>query len=130
VHAKQQLDAVAAQLFTEGFSQWRGLAGQHVPGGLNESNLAAQAAQRLSHLGANRPAAENQQAARDGFHAGHLAVGPHTFQLTQARDWRHDRFGTGRQDDVAGRAAHAADFDHARPGQPAGAADQVDALAR
>ena len=43
---------------------------------------------------------------------------------------RHDRVGAVRQDDVVGGVAHAVDLDHARPGEPAGAAQQVDALAR
>jgi len=36
----------------------------------------------------------------------------------------------GRHDDVPGGVAHAIDLDYARPGQPAGPAQQVDALAR
>ena len=51
-------------------------------------------------------------------------------ELAQARDGRHDRIRAGRHDDVPGGVAHAVDLDHARPGQPAGAAQQVDALAR
>ena len=37
-------------------------------------DLAAEAANGLRHLDADRAAAEDEQAARDGLHAGHLAV--------------------------------------------------------
>ena len=40
-----------------------------------------------------------------------------------------DRVGPGRHDDVRRRMAHAVDLDHARPGEPAGAAQEVDAVA-
>jgi len=43
---------------------------------------------------------------------------------------RRYRIGAGRHHDVFGGVARAVDLDHARPGQLAGAADQVDALAR
>ena len=43
---------------------------------------------------------------------------------------RHDRIGAGRHDDVLGGVAHAVDLDHARPGEPAAAAQQVDPLVR
>ena len=56
-----------------------------------------------------------------------LAVGPDAVELAQARDRRDDRVGAVREDDVLGGVAHAVDLDHARPGEPAGAAQQVDA---
>ena len=40
----------------------------------------------------------------------------------------HDRIGAVGQDDVLGGVADAVDLDHAGPGEPAGAAQQVDAL--
>ena len=104
--------------------------GEHVLAHVGECHLAAEATHGLGHLDADRPAAEHEQAARDGLHAGRLAVGPHAVELAQARDGRHDRIGTVRQDDVFGGVAHAIDLDHARPGEPAGAAQQLDAFAR
>jgi len=66
VHAEDKLDAVAAQHLAERLAQRRGLAGEHVPGALDQRHLAAQAAHGLRHLDADRPPAEYQQAARDG----------------------------------------------------------------
>ena len=106
----------------------RGLAREHVRGALDEHHLAAEAANGLRHLDADRPAAEHEQPARDGLHAGHLAVGPDAVELAQARHRRDDRVGAGRHDDVLGGVADAVDLDHARPGQPAAAAQQVDAV--
>ncbi len=97
---------------------------------LDEGHLAAQPAHGLSHLDTDRPTADDQQAARDGLHAGHLAVGPDTVQLAQARDRRHDRIRAGRQHHMRRRVTPAVDLDHAGPAQAPGAADQVDALAR
>ena len=94
---------------------------------LDQRDLAAEPAHRLRHLDADRPAAEHEQPARDGLHAGHLAVRPEPVELAQSRDRRHDRVGAGRHDDVLGGVALAVDLDHAGPGQPAAAAQQVDA---
>ena len=47
-------------------------------------DLAAEATNGLRHLDADRPAAEHQQPARDGLHAGHLAVRPDPLELAQA----------------------------------------------
>ena len=74
-----------------------GSRGEHVLGALDERHLAAEAAHGLRHLDADRPAAEDEQPARDGLHAGHLAVGPDAVELAQARDRRHDRIGAGRE---------------------------------
>ena len=68
VHAEEEFGAVAAQHLAERVAQRRGLAGQHVPGPLDQGHLAAQPPDRLGHLGADRPAAEDEQAARDGLH--------------------------------------------------------------
>ena len=129
-HAEKQLDTVPAQFLAECLAQRRGLAGQHVPRSLGQGHLAAQAAHGLGHLGADRPAAEDEQAAGDRLHRGHLTAGPDVVQLAQAGDGRHDRVGAGRQHDVRRGVARVADLDDAWTGQPAGAADQVDALAR
>jgi hypothetical protein len=61
--------------------------------------------------------------------AGRLAVAPDVLKLAQARDERHDRIGAGRHDDVFGAVVDAVDLDHAGSGQPAAAAQQVDARA-
>ena len=60
------------------------------------------------------PAAEHEQPARDGLHAGRLAVGPDAVELAQPRDRRDDRVGAARDDDVVGGVAHAVDLDRAR----------------
>ena len=125
-----QLDAVAAQDLTERGAQRLGLAGEHVLGRLHQGHVAAQPPHGLRHLGADRAAAEDEQAPRHGLHAGYLAVGPDAIQLTQTGDRRDHRIGAGRQDDVPGGVAHAVDLDHARPGELARPAQQVDALAR
>ncbi len=78
MYAQEQLDAVAAQHLTERLAQRRRLAGQHVPGGLGESDVAAQATHGLGHFGADGSTAEDQQAAREGLHAGYFMVGPDT----------------------------------------------------
>ena len=127
MHAERKLDAVAPQDLAERLAERRGLARQHVLGALDERHLAAEAAHGLRHLDADRPAAEHEQAPRDGLHAGHLAVRPDALELAQARDRRHDRVGAGRDHDVLGRVRHAVDLDHARPGEPAASAQQVDA---
>ena len=76
VHTEKELDAVPPQNLAKGLAQRRGLAGQDVPGRLDQCHLAAQTAYGLGHLGADGPAAEYEQAPRDGLHAGHFAVGP------------------------------------------------------
>src|SRR5207247_9086509 len=100
---------------------------QYAPGALDEGDLAAEAAHGLRHLDADRPAAQDQQAARDGLHAGHLAVGPDAVELAQARDRRNDRVGAVGEDDVLRCVSHAVDLDDAHPGRPPAAANQVDA---
>jgi hypothetical protein len=130
VHAQQQLDSVVAEHLAKRLAQRRGLAGKYVSSGLDEADLATETAHCLRHLGADRPAAEDQQPPRDCLHPGHPAVGPHTLKLAQAQDRRHHRIGAGRHDDMPGGMAHPIDLDHAGPGELAGAAQQVDALAR
>jgi hypothetical protein len=77
VYAEDQLDAVPAQFLAERVAQLLGLAGQHVVRPLDQGDLTAQAVHGLGHLGAHRAAAQDQQAAGDRLHPGHLAVGPH-----------------------------------------------------
>src|SRR5919108_281776 len=67
-------------------------------------------------------------AARDGLHARRLAIGPDAVELTQPRDRRDERVRAARHHDMLGGMAHAVDLHDARPGQPAAAAQQVDAL--
>ena len=127
MHPEHQLDSVPAQGLAERLAQRGRLAGKHAVGALDEHRLAAETAHDLRHLDAHRPATEDQQAARDRLHPGGLAVGPHAVELTQSRDRRHDRIRAGRHDDVLRGVADAVDLDHAGAGQPAGAAQQVDA---
>ena len=128
VRGQHELDALAAQNLAERLAQRRRLAGEHVLGHVDDHRLAAEPAHGLRHLDADRPAAEDQQAARNGLHRGRLAVGPDALELAQARDRRHDRIGAVREDHVVGGVAHAVDLDDARAGEPAGAAQQVDAV--
>ena len=90
MHAEGELDAVAAQDLAERLAERRGSRGEQVLGALDERHLAAEAAHGLRHLDADRAAAEHEQAARDGLHAGRLAVGPDAVELAQARHRRHD----------------------------------------
>ena len=128
VHAEHQLDAVAAQDVAERLAQRCGLVGEHALGQVDECHLAAEAAHGLGHLDADRTAAQDQEAAGDRGHRGHLAVRPHALELPEARNRRHDRFRAGGHDDVPGGVPHAVDFDRAGPGEPAVAAQQVDAV--
>ncbi len=48
---------------------------------LDEGHLATEATHGLRHLDADRPPAQHEQAARNGLHAGHLAVGPDAVEL-------------------------------------------------
>ena len=130
VRPEHQLDPVPAQGLGERLAERRRLAGKHPVGALDEHHLAAETPHDLRKLDARRPATQHQQAARDGLHARRLAGAPHALELAESSDRRHDRIGAGRHDDVLRRVADAVDFDHAGPGQPARAAQQVDAPAR
>ncbi len=90
-------------------------------------DLAAEASHGLRQLDADRPGAEDEEAARYGLHAGRLAVGPDAVELAETRDGRNDRICAVCEDDVFGRVAHAVDLNDARPREPAAAAQQVDA---
>ena len=92
-----------------------GSRGEHVLAALDERHLAAEAANGLRHLDADRAAAEDEQPARHRLHAGHLAVRPDALELAQARDRRHDRVGAVGEDDVLGRVPNAVDLDDAGP---------------
>ena len=104
-----------------------GSFGEHVLGHVGERHLAAEAAHGLGHLDSDRTAAQDQEAAGDRSHRGHLAVRPHAFEPPEAVDRRHDGFGAVGEDDVPRGVPHAADFDRAGPGEPAVAAQQLDA---
>ena len=97
-------------------------------GALDQGDLAAEATHGLRHLDADRPSAQHEQAARNGLHTGHLAVGPDALELAQAGDRRDDRVGAVREHDVVGGVALAVDLDDPGPGEPAAAAQQVDAV--
>ena len=86
---------------------------------LDERDLAAEAAHDLRQLDADRPAAEDEQPARDGLHAGRLAVAPDAVELAQARDRRDDRVGAGRHA-RRGRRCGGRRRPRPRPGRRAG----------
>ena len=117
-----------AQRLAERLAERRGLARQQ-RAALDEHDLAAEAADGLRHLDADRAAAEDEQPARDRLHAGRLAVGPDAVELAQAGDRRDERVGAVGQHDVVGGVPRAVDLDHAGAGEPAAAAQEVDALA-
>ena len=121
--AEDELDAVAAQDLVERIAKRRRLTRKQVARAFHEHDLPAEAPDGLGHLDADGPAAEHEQPARDGLHTGRLAVGPDPVELAEPRDRRDDRVGAAGDDDVIGRVAHAVDLDHARPGEPAAAAE-------
>src|SRR5205823_5499924 len=123
------LDAVATQHLGHGLAERPGLAGEQVVHALDERDLAAEARDGLGHLDAHRPAAEDEQPAWDLLHPGRLAVAPDALELAQAGDGRDDGVGSRRDDDMVGGVARATDLDDARAGEPAAAAQDVDALA-
>ena len=131
LRAEGELDPVPAQHLAERLAQRRRLAGQHPVAAGDERDLAAEPADRLRHLDADRPAAEHQQPARDRLHAGHLAVGPHPVQLAQPRHRRDDRR-RRRSPATTCRAVcrTPSTSTDAGAGQPAAAAQQLDALGR
>ena len=86
VHPEHQLDAVPAQGLAERLAQRRGLAGEQAVGALDEHRLAAEAPHDLRELDARRPAAQHEQAARDGLHAGRLAGAPDARRAPAARE--------------------------------------------
>ena len=122
VHAEHQVDAIAAEDVAECLAQRCGLTGEHVLGAVDERHLAAEAANGLGHLDADRTTAQDQQAAGDGRHRGHLAVRPDALERREARNRRHDRFRAGGHDDVLGGVVHAVDLDRALSGEPTVAA--------
>ncbi len=95
---------------------------------LDEGDLAPEARHGLGHLHTHGPAAEHEQAARNGLHAGGLTVGPNAIELGQAWNRRNDRIGTAGNHDVLGRVSHAVDLDDPGAGQAADAAQKVDAV--
>ena len=107
-----------------------GSRGSTCVGALDDRHLAAEAADGLRHLDADRPAAEHEQPARDRLHAGHLAVRPDASSSRSP--------GTGGTNGSAPFARttcsavwrDAVDLDDARPGEPAAAAQQGDAVVR
>lgn len=101
-----------------------------VRGHVDHHRLSAESPNGLRHLHPDRPAAEDQQAPRDRLHRGRLAAAPNAFELAQPRHRRHHRLGAVGEDDVLGGAANAVDLDRARTGEPAAAANQIDAVVR
>ena len=96
--------------------------------------LAAEPLERLGHLDADGAAAEHEQPPRDLLRAGRGPVVPGA-GLGQAGNGRDERAAAGGQHDGPGRAQRpdgavgGLDLDGPLPGQAAGAADELDALA-
>ena len=67
VYSEDELDAIVAHRLGEGLAQRRRLAWKQVLGTLHERHLAAEATHGLGHFDADRPAAQHQQPAWDGF---------------------------------------------------------------
>ena len=126
VRGEDELDLVAAQNLAERLAQRRRLPREDVLGHVDDHGLAPEAANRLGHLHPDRPAAEDQEAARNRRHRGHLAVAPDAVELLQARHRRRERVGAVGEDDVVGRVLDAVDLDHPGPGEAPAAADQID----
>ena len=128
---EDQLDPVPAQGLAERLAQRRGLAGKHPVGALDDHRLAAETPHDLRELDAGRPAAQHEQAARDGLHARRLAGTPDALELTQPGDRRHERI---RRRSPRRRAPRCGGRRRPRPRPvPASrprAAQQVDAPAR
>ena len=68
VCGEDELDLVAAQDLAERLAQRRRLAREDVLGHVDDHGLAPEAANRLGHLHPDRPAAEDQEAARNRRH--------------------------------------------------------------
>src|SRR5262245_36375103 len=94
-------------------------------GTLDDDHLAAESADGLRHLHADRPASEHEQTTRHRFHSGDFTVRPDPRELAQTGHWRNDRIGARRDDDVLRRVAIAVDLDHAGTGEAPATAKQL-----
>ena len=130
MHSEHQLYSVLAQGLGERLAQRRGLARKHVVGPLDQHRLAAETPHDLRELDPRRPPTEHQQAPGDGLHARRLAGAQDPLELAESGNRRDDRIRAGRHDDVRRGMADTVDFDHARAGEQARAAQQVDAPVR
>jgi hypothetical protein len=128
VRREDQLDAFVAKHFAERLAQRSRLAREQVVGHVDYDRLAAEPAHGLTHLHADRAAAEDQEPPRHSRHRRHLAVAPDALQLAQSRHRRHYRVGPVREHHVIGCVAHAVDLDRARSREPTAAAQQIDAV--
>ena len=128
MRAQNQLDAVPAQDLAQRVAQLLRFARQHPPAAGDQDHLAAEPTDGLRHFDADRSTTDDQQAPRDGLHAGHLAVRPHPFEVAQARDRRDERIRAARQDDVFRGVPDTVHLDGAGPREAAVAAQQGDAL--
>ncbi len=128
VRAEDDVDAVAAQDVGERVAERRRLAGEDARAALDERDLAAEAADGLGELDADGAAAEHEQPARDAPHRGRLAVGPQAVEVAQSGDRRDEGVGAVREHHLRGRVARAADLHRAGAGEPAGPAQERDAL--
>jgi hypothetical protein len=97
-------------------AQRGGLARKHAICALHDRRLAVEPPHHLRQLDAGGSPTQHEQASRDDLHAGRLTRPPTAFELTEARDRRHDRIRAGRHDDVLRGAARAVDVDRTRAG--------------
>ena len=128
--AEAELDALGPERFAQGLAEWLRLAGEHAIGAFDERHRGAHAGHGLGHLHAHGPASEHEQTVRDLGEAGHLAVGPHAFELTEAGYWwDHGLRARGDHHMLGGMLVVA---HHHAPGtdQPCRATQQVDVLVR
>ena len=126
--AEDELDAVPSQHLREGLAERRRLAAQQMSATLDEDDFTPEAADGLRHLHADRPAPEDQQAARNGLHPGRFAVRPDALELSKAGNRGHDRVGAVRDHDVVGAVTDAVDLHRTRSGEAAAATEQLDPL--
>ena len=123
---QHELDAFTAENLAERLAERRRLPREHVIGHVDDRCLAAEPPHRLRQLNADRPAAQDEQSARDGLHRCRLAAGPDAVQFAEAGNGGDDRIGAVREDDVLGGMTHTVDLDHTWAGEPSGAPQQID----
>ena len=96
----------------------------------DQRDLAAEAADGLRHLDPHRPAAQDEQPARYRLHAGRLAVGPDAVELAQPRIGGMNGSAPLASTTLSALWRSPSTSTTPDAGQPAGAAEQVDPVAR
>ena len=127
VRPEAQLDAVGGQRLADRLADRARLAREHVFAGSDERDRGAQACDRLRHLDADRPGAEDEQPARDLGEGRGLAARPDSLELAQPGDRRDERIRAGGDHDVLGRVGLAADRNGMRAGETPFPAQHLDA---